>query len=87
MGGRLGRSTLLRAGKKVVCIGKNYLDHITELAHLNPTVWDAARGQGRPGPVWARPWFATPRCSSSFLFSRTRVTKPRNNARKTHKSK
>eukprot|EP00667_Euglena_gracilis_P023482 EG_transcript_26541 len=36
-------STLLRAGKKVVCIGKNYLDHITELAHLNPTVWDAAR--------------------------------------------
>eukprot|EP00668_Euglena_longa_P028913 GGOE01036247.1.p1 GENE.GGOE01036247.1~~GGOE01036247.1.p1 ORF type:complete len:262 (+),score=78.33 GGOE01036247.1:79-786(+) len=36
-------SALLRSGKKVVCIGKNYNDHITELAHLNPTVWDATR--------------------------------------------
>jgi len=41
-------SALLRSGRKIVCIGKNYHDHITELAHLNPTVWDASR---EPRPI------------------------------------
>jgi acylpyruvate hydrolase len=27
---------LLRAGKKAVCVGKNYRDHVTELAQLGP---------------------------------------------------
>jgi acylpyruvate hydrolase len=31
---KLGR--LLRSGRKVVCVGKNYEEHITELAHLSP---------------------------------------------------
>lgn len=30
---------LLRSGRKVVCIGKNYEAHITELSHLSPH-WD-----------------------------------------------
>eukprot|EP00729_Bicosta_minor_P013460 gene13460-30932_t len=34
--------TLLRSGRKVVCIGKNYEAHITELAHLSPK-WDQAK--------------------------------------------
>ena len=28
--------SLLRSGKKAVCIGKNYREHITELAQLGP---------------------------------------------------
>ena len=27
---------LLRAGRKAVCVGKNYRDHVTELAQLGP---------------------------------------------------
>ena len=27
---------LLRSGRKVVCVGKNYEEHITELSHLSP---------------------------------------------------
>ena len=33
---RTSLSALLRAGKKAVCVGKNYRDHITELAQLGP---------------------------------------------------
>ena len=29
-------STLLRGGKKAVCVGKNFHEHITELAELGP---------------------------------------------------
>lgn len=37
-------SQLLRRGKKCVCIGKNYDDHITELTHLVPgKVWDKTK--------------------------------------------
>jgi len=34
MASKLGR--LLRSGRKVVCVGKNYEEHITELAHTSP---------------------------------------------------
>ena len=34
MATKLGR--LLRSGRKVVCVGKNYEEHISELAHLSP---------------------------------------------------
>ena len=33
---RTSLEALLRAGKKAVCVGKNYRDHITELAQLGP---------------------------------------------------
>eukprot|EP00941_MAST-03F_sp_MAST-3F-sp1_P000534 g534.t1 len=36
-------SQLLRSGRKVVCVGKNYDKHITELAHLQPKVWDRTK--------------------------------------------
>ena len=36
-------SALLRAGKKIVAVAKNYEDHITELAHLQPKVWDTTK--------------------------------------------
>lgn len=37
-------TTLLRTTtKKIVCIGKNYDAHITELAHLSPKVWDKTK--------------------------------------------
>jgi acylpyruvate hydrolase len=29
-------SRLLRTGRKVICVGKNYEEHITELAHTSP---------------------------------------------------
>ena len=33
---RSGLTDLLRAGKKAVCVGKNYREHITEMAQLGP---------------------------------------------------
>jgi len=38
---------LIKQGKKAVCIGKNYRDHITELAQLGPT-W---KPEAEPEPV------------------------------------
>ena len=38
---------LLRAGKKAVCVGKNYRDHITELAQMDP-VWQLGEN---PEPI------------------------------------
>mmetsp|Transcript_33166 Transcript_33166/g.110681 ORF Transcript_33166/g.110681 Transcript_33166/m.110681 type:complete len:328 (-) Transcript_33166:164-1147(-) len=46
-GGSDGLLGLVRSGKKIICVGKNYRDHIAELAQLGPD-W---RVEEQPEPV------------------------------------
>lgn len=59
-------SRLVRAGRKAVCVGKNYRDHITELVQLGPS-WKA---EEEPEPVL----FLKP--TTSYAFPGTQLVLP-----------